>query len=150
RAANRLTGIHVPDEQQELSRLLNRTRGSLVKERTRIGNKIKSKLYQFGLIPRDDESIMNNKQVTYWMNKDDLANELKIILNSFGRLWISINQEVKILDKKLKEQAKEQPILEKIYRSAPGIGPVAARELANELSDMKQFKNEKALFSFTG
>lgn len=44
RAANRLTGIHIPDEQQELSRLLNRTSGSLVKERTRIGNKIKSKL----------------------------------------------------------------------------------------------------------
>lgn len=148
--ANRLRGIHIPDEEQELSRLLSRARGNLVKERTRIGNKIKSKLYQFGLIPREDESIMNEKQITGWMKNINLPKELIIILNSFGRLWKTINQEIKLLDKDLKEQAKAQSPIEEIYRSAPGIGPVGARVLANELGNMKQFPNEKALFSFTG
>src|SRR5581483_10206356 len=32
----------------------------------------------------------------------------------------------------------------------PGIGPTAARVLANELGDMSQFLNERALFSYTG
>jgi transposase len=147
--ANRLTSIHIPSEQQELSRLLSRTRGCLVKERTRIGNQIKSKLYQFGLIDRNDDSVMNRKQITFWM-KETLPKELTLTINGLGNLWNSINEQVKTFNKYLKDQAKEQPTLEAIYRSAPGIGPVGARELANELGDMSQFRNEKALFSFTG
>ena len=47
-------------------------------------------------------------------------------------------------------QAKGDANLELIYRSAPGIGQTHARQLANELGDMKQFSNEKKLYSFTG
>lgn len=147
--AGRLRGIHIPSETQEMSRLLSRTRASLVKERTRIGQQIKSKLYQFGLIPRDDEHVINRKRVVYWMSQE-LPMELSVILKSLGRLWLEVREEIKNLEKKLQEQAQQQAPLELIYRSAPGIGAVAARELANELGDMKQFANERALFSFTG
>lgn len=37
-----------------------------------------------------------------------------------------------------------------IYRSVPGIGPISARVLANELGDMSQFSNERQLFSYLG
>ena len=35
-------------------------------------------------------------------------------------------------------------------QTAPGIGLISGRILANEIEDMKQFQNEKQLFSFTG
>jgi transposase len=41
-ARGSLSGIRVPTVEQELRRQLTRTRVQLVKERTRIGNKIKS------------------------------------------------------------------------------------------------------------
>lgn len=47
-------------------------------------------------------------------------------------------------------QAKEEGALEMLYRSVPGIGPIAARTLANELGDMSQFGNERQLFCYTG
>lgn len=37
-----------------------------------------------------------------------------------------------------------------IYESVPGIALLYARALANELGDMRHFKNEKCLFSYTG
>ena len=50
----------------------------------------------------------------------------------------------------LREQAQAQQEIEKVYRSVPGIGEVAARTLATELGDMTRFANERALFSYTG
>ena len=50
----------------------------------------------------------------------------------------------------MEDQASKEEHVEKIYRSAPGIGPVCARVFANELGDMSQFKNERALFGFLG
>ena len=46
----------------------------------------------------------------------------------------------------LREQAQAQEQIEKVYRSAPGIGEVVARTFATELGDMTRFANERALF----
>ena len=147
--SGRLRGIHIPSEAQELTRLLSRTRRSLTQERTRIGQKIKSKLYQFNLIPADDEHVLRKTQVMKWMNCSTVPEALQITLQSLGRTWLHLEGEVRALDKALAKQAQASP-LENIYRSVPGIGLVGARILANELGDMSQFPNERTLFSFTG
>jgi transposase len=47
-----------------------------------------------------------------------------------------------------KQAAKDKN--EPTYRSVPGIGDVSSRELSNELGDMSQFHNERAIFKHTG
>ncbi|CAL7961865.1 transposase [Gammaproteobacteria bacterium] len=74
----------------------------------------------------------------------------KYAVQSYAEQWLTIADKVKEIDKKLVEQAKKESKLDNIYQSVPGIGPLSARILANELGDMKQFSNEKKLFSFTG
>jgi transposase len=64
--------------------------------------------------------------------------------------WRFLNDKIKEIDAELQRQAEADKELERVYRSAPGIGPVHARILANELEDMKHFPNENELFSFTG
>ena len=71
-------------------------------------------------------------------------------LNQYAEEWIQLTERMKKVETKLKAQAEEDKKLEALYISAPGIGPIHARQLANELGDMTQFKNEKQLFSFTG
>jgi len=46
----------------------------------------------------------------------------------------------------MKHQAQSDP--REIYRSAPGMEPLGARILSNELGDMSQFNNERQLFSY--
>lgn len=149
-SAGRLTGIQIPEESQEHKRVLTRVRLGLVKERGRLGNQIKSKLFQFGLIPAGDQRIMSGGWVKELREDRTLPQDLQIGIQCLANTWKYIDGQIKALDKRLAKQAKSEPNIEAMYRSAPGIGPVSARVLANELGDMSQFANERGLFSFTG
>ncbi|WP_225902651.1 IS110 family transposase [Pseudanabaena sp. PCC 6802] len=144
----RLKGIRIPSEVEEAHRLLSRTRQQLVEDRTAVKNKIRMKFHQFGLID-DDET----RQMTHILVDELLENapskELTIAINAYWSVWRNLDEEIKKIEEELKHQAKEDPN-EKTYRSAPGVGPLSARILSNELGNMCQFKNERQLFSFTG
>ena len=147
-AAGRLRGIFVPSEEQEQERILTRTREQLVRARTRLGLQFKSRLYQFGLIAADDEREMSQKFMSSYLGMD-LASRLKQSLSTIHKIWKFINEEIKGLEKEMKEQSSLDKN-ETVYRSVPGIGAVSSRVLSNELGDMSQFRNERAVFSHTG
>ncbi|NJK54379.1 MAG: IS110 family transposase [Leptolyngbyaceae cyanobacterium SU_3_3] len=146
--AKRLKGIRIPSEVEESHRILTRTRQQLVEDRTAVQNKIRMKFHQLGLI--DDE---DTRRMTHALVEELLANapskELTMAINAYWRIWRSLDEEIKKIEAELKDQAQADPN-EKTYRSVPGVGPVSARILSNELGDMSQFQNERQLFSFTG
>lgn len=144
-----LAGIRIPSVEEELRRQLTRTRFQLVKERTRIGNQIKSKLFQFGYIGPDEECVMSGKLLRE-LRKKPLPPELATVVGILADLWEGIQEKVQELDQAIDEQAKKELSLEKIYRSVPGVGRLIARTLANELGDMSQFSSAKELYSFVG
>lgn len=147
-AAGRLRGIRVPAEQTENQRLLTRTREQFVEERTAIKNMIRMRCHQFGLIAPEDRRIMSHQFVTEILEKAP-SPEFTVIINAYWKIWKSIETEIKAIELELKKQAQKD-VNEVTYRSAPGIGPLSARILANELEDMSQFANERQLFSYTG
>ncbi len=61
--AGRLKGIRVPTKEQEMQRLLTRTRQQLVEDRSAIKNKIRMKCHQMGLIDPNDPREMSQKFV---------------------------------------------------------------------------------------
>ncbi len=146
--AGRLKGIRVPSPQQEQQRLLTRTRQQLVEDRSAIKNKIRMKCHQMGLIDPDDPREMSHKLVSEMLNKTH-SPEFTLVIEAYWQVWKSIEIQIKKIEQKLHEQADIDPN-ETIYRSAPGIGPLSARILSNELGDLTQFTNERQLFSYTG
>lgn len=148
-ACGMLRGIRIPTPEQELARLLTRTREQLVKERSRVGIQIKSKLMQFGAIAADDKRVMSVKLLKEF-KKLQLPTELAITISALAELWEKCHEQVKHLNLEINRQAKKDNKLETVYQSVPGIGPIIGRTLANELGDMSQFSSEKDLFSFVG
>ena len=146
--AGRLNGIRVPTEEEELQRLLSRTRQQLVEDRAAVENKIRMKFHQLGLIDPDENRSMSHKLVKDLLAQT-LSEELTVAVEAYWTIWKTLDEQIAKLDQRLKHQADSDPN-EKIYRSAPGIGKVSARVLSNELGDMSQFKNERQLFSYTG
>jgi len=71
-------------------------------------------------------------------------------VNQYAEQWLQLTARMKEVEMRFAIQAQGEKGLQTIYESIPGIGPIHARQLANELGDMTQFKNEKKLFSFTG
>jgi transposase len=145
REAGRLKGVRIPSEQQESQRLLTRTRQQLIEERTAIKNKIRMKCHQIGLIEADDPREMSHKFVKELLELSSVP-ELNLVIEAYWQVWQTLETQIKKLEKELERQSAEDPN-EKIYRSVPGIGPLGARILSNELGDLSQFDNERQLFS---
>lgn len=146
--AGRLKSIHIPSQQAEQKRLLTRTREQLVREKTSLKNMIRMRCHQFGLIAPSDRRLMTHKFVKELLQSSP-SEEFSTAINAYWRVWKSLDAEVKALEVELKKQS-QQDAYEATYRSAPGIGPLSARILSNELGDMSQFANERQLFSYTG
>jgi transposase len=146
-AAGRLRGIRIPTVEEERRRLLTRTREQLMNAKRRVQTQIRMRLHQFGLFPVEIQRVIRLNDVEEICKS--LGGDLKFSVECLSAEWAHLLSQVKEIDKRLAEQAKNDP-LEVIYRSVPGIGPLIARILSSELGDMSQFPNERALFRFTG
>jgi transposase len=145
----RLRSIHIPSPEREARRTVTRLRDNCVRERSRLGNQLKSLLFLNGLIKADDKRKVSKRWLAT-IQALDLTPELKFTVNKYAELWLGIDAHLTTVNLQLGEQAKSDPKLEAVYKSVPGIGPTSARVLANELEDTLQFQNERQLFSFIG
>ena len=147
----RLKCIHIPSPEREAFRSVTRLREKFVRDRTRIGVQIKSFLNLNGLINYSDVKKTNRNWILRLLEVLKTSNsEICFDLKMMSRRWLAIDDEIIEIESRLKQQAASDIDLERIYRSAPGIGATISRILINELGDMSQFNNERALFSFTG
>ena len=133
----------------EDKRSITRLRETFVKERTRTGCQIKSLLFQHGLIGASDDSRVSEKWIKQ-LKPLELNPGLRFALDHYIAMWCFLNTQIKEIDEEMELQAQGDNDLEAIYRSVPGVGPVAARVLANELEDIQHFNNERQLFSYVG
>ena len=142
----RLKGIRIPSLEEEAQRLLHRTREQLIRKRTSIVNQMRMRLYQFGMsLPKS----ISRKGVDKFLAETELNKELRMSLEVLLTLWDTVNIEIKKIEEHQKVQAQGD-VKNKIYRSIPGYGFQTVRVVSTELGDMKQFSNERALFSFIG
>lgn len=148
-ADGRLKGIYVPTPEREAYRELSRTREKIARDKRRVGNRLKSLLYRQGLIGADDDDAVCAKWLTR-VGELKCDETVQYCIQVCIKEWLFLREKLKEIDLAQKQQALADAELEKIYISVPGVGPIHARALANELEDMKQFTNEKHLFSFTG
>ena len=148
-ATNRLKGIHVPTEAREEKRALTRLRDTVVEHRTTTANQIKALLHQHGLISPTAKKKICSKWIES-LKKLPMREGTRYALNHLVDMWQQLTARIKEINAAMVEQAAEDSDLEMIYRSTPGIGPVGARVLANEVEDLSYFENERQLFSYTG
>jgi transposase len=146
-AVNRLRAIDVPSEEVEQKRSLTRGREQVVERRKAIGNQIKMKLNYLGIDYSDDFKI--SEAFMKWLEKQEITGSHQFVIKELIDAWRQESKRIKRFEQELAKQAAMDP-LEKIYRSAPGIGTISARTLSNELGDMTRFENERQLFSSTG
>ena len=106
------------------------------------------KFHQLGVIEADENQHMSHLLVKELLSRVS-SKEFIIAIEAYWHIWEKLDEEISKIEKELRQQAKEDKN-ESTYRSVPGVGPLSARILSNELGDMSQFKNERQLFSYTG
>lgn len=150
-----LRSIYIPDLYSEQLRSLMRLRFRLSQNQTRIKNRIKMLLYNYGIfIPK--EYLTNSRWSGYfihWLKS--------VILNSsagqftLSNLIIQLEQtreHLKNVLKQLREESKTGNISAVISSlcSVPGIAFITAMSLYTEIIDIRRFKKFDELCSFIG
>ena len=152
-AAHRLKGIFVPSQEREEKRSVTRLRKNIVKARHRVGQEFKALLFTQGLIEPEDDTVVCPIWLSQKLNEVltvGYSADFHYSLDQYSQQWVQLNDRIKAVEAKLVTQANNDNGLQLLYESVPGIGLIHARQLVNELDDMKQFKNEKQLFSYLG
>ncbi|HEX9059833.1 MAG TPA: IS110 family transposase [Clostridia bacterium] len=148
-ADGRLSCVYIPSVTREDKRNLTRLREQFVKQKTRSACQIKSLLHLYGLIkPYTDPRVCEDWLIK--ILKLPVEKNCKFRLEKLVQTWRYFDLQIKLTNKEIEKEAKEDYWLEAIYCSAPGIGPTTARKLINELDDMSQFSNEEKLFNYAG
>lgn len=154
---NSLSAIHIPDPELEADRALVRQRFRLVKDLSRIKNRVKSLLYQFGIKVPDHFS---NSQTRQWSNT--YTNWLKEIVFEHQSLRQTFDNYIEMALLQRKQLLKVNKDLRKLsmsdnYKdnylrllSVPGIGPIAAITFLLQIGDIKRFKHFDELCSYIG
>jgi len=150
-----LDGIYIPDKVSEEYRYLARYRDCLIKDQTRMKNRIKSALYQFGFkVPLAFEDRRWSGQFIDWLATlrfdtgyaqyafEDQITQLK-------QMRLRLTQTLKKMKTMVSEAAPMSPVYPYLL-SVPGIGPITAVALLTEIIDIYRFEKPEQLVSFIG
>jgi transposase len=150
-----LEGIYIPDKISEEYRYLSRYRYSLIKDQTRMKNRIKSALYQFGIkMPLEYEDRRWSGQFIDWLSGIRFETEYAQYafddqISQLIQMRLRLTQTLM----KMKTMVSTVAPMSPVYRyllSVPGIGPITAVALLTEIIDIHRFKKTDQLVSFVG
>jgi transposase len=129
-----------PKEIRELRDLV-RQRIFLVKQRTKLKNKIHAELIKRGIGYKGNIFTKAGKE---WLHS------LKIpAIETYLSIMERLNDEIKKLDKRLKEEEKKFDEV-KLLKSIPGVSTFSALVIIAEIGDVNRFPDEKKIFSYAG
>jgi transposase len=150
-----LKSIYVPDIDSEQLRSLMRLRFRLVQNQTRLKNRIKMLLYNYGIIiPK--EHTTNSRWSGYfihWLKSVKLSSSAgEFTLENLLMQLEQVRDHLKNVLKQLREESQSENISTFIssLTSVPGIAFITAMSLYTEIIDIRRFKRFDELCSFVG
>jgi transposase len=145
--------LHVPDEEQEDARRLNREIERLKKEKTAHSNRVKSLLVLHGVTLGIGRNFLEKLEtVTQWDGKALPDKVKKEILREYQRYRL-IEEQLKALDvekQKILEGDSEPANQTKALQKIKGVGPVSSWVLVFEYFGWRKFKNVKQVGAASG
>lgn len=150
-----LKGIYIPDRASEECRMLNRYRGRLKQEETRLKNRIKAILAEFNYRPPVNlEGMRWSGTYLKWLANVKFETPYAQLAydEQLAELAETRERQARVV-RQLKVMTKQEPSIGKLVlllQTVPGIGFLTAMLLVSELIDMNRFKRLEELASFVG
>jgi len=146
-----LSGIFVPDVEQQDDRGIIRFYQQMVKDQTRSKNRIKGWLHFQGITIDGDNKHWSNNFIK-WLKELALTPmarlHLDLLLESYGQvrnMVLTATKQVRILSM----QGRYQKRIEMI-RTIPGVGQITALLFITEIGDINRFKELDQLCDYVG
>lgn len=149
-----LNFVYVPQIEQELDRQLLRSREQLIKDSTRIKNRIKSILKLHGIEqPSTDKAGSWGKTFIKWLQQIDFKSTSgQLAMHTQIDELNFLQEKKKKIDLAIKElsQTPSYNTNVKLLQSIPSVGLLTAMILLTEIGDINRFKRLDELCSYCG
>lgn len=146
-AVGSLPTVWIPPEQVREMRELCNHRERLVRDRTRLKNRVKSVLQRNGIaLPRNADPV---KWLKEQYDPENLPESAKLILADSLELIEHVSQRIEAVDKEINRRAASNESV-KILMSLPGVGPVIASAVWAIIGDAARFDTSKQITRYAG
>ena len=146
--ADLIPEIYVPPKEARELKCVLRERLSIVKDKTRIKNKIHNLLVRNRAFPENMSDIFGKTGRKYIDSLELEENSSYLLKHSLENLDLK-TQELKDIEKYLRGKLKEDENI-KLLRTIPGIGEILGTLISLELHDIQRFPNAKRFSSYCG
>ena len=136
--ANALPEAYLPPKEIREARNLCRNRDFLVRQRTRVANRIRDQAYRLAI----EFSDINRQSL-------DILSSVSPILSSLVNEYRNTTKQIHALDGMIAQQTagnRNASLIDGI----PGIGHFSALGIASEIGDVSRFPSEDNLFAYAG
>ena len=149
-----LKGIYIPDRQAEEFRALNRYRNQLIKDQSRLKNRLKAMLAEFNYRPPAELEGRPSKAWQAWLGGILFETPYAQLVFSerLRQLDESRQRQARLL-RQMRQMATEETEIAQVIgllQTIPGVGFLTAMLLATELIDIGRFKTADDLVAFIG
>jgi transposase len=152
-----LTPIDIPALELEVDRAIVRQRFRVMKDLTRVKNRVKSLLFQFGIdIPEGFSNPQTqhwSKVYINWLNEITFAHEgFKNTMDSHLRTGGMLRKELLLLNRQVRGLS-QKPVYKKNFElltSIPGIGLLTAMTFLVQIGNINRFARLDDLCSYVG
>lgn len=151
--AGQLEPIYIPSERVSQDRVLLRTRAQLIKEQTRLKNRITSLLRLQGVsIPRQLGQHWSGRFLGWLAGIEFAKPSASLGLQTLLALLLQIKEHQARLTRQIRDLARQEPYHQwvRLLVSVPGISVLGAMTLLCELGQMTRFPSLDRLASYIG
>lgn len=157
-AGRKLPAVWVPDPTTRDDREAVRLRLQLGEDRTRIKNQIRNALKRGRLaVPVwFTKSGEWSRRSVGWLREmasaEEVAHGLRVVLQTLIEVYGNLCNQMKSLDKAIRELAKSERYAERFRKLQllPGVGVLTAMVFLTELGDLDRFANRRQLAAYLG
>lgn len=137
-----VTQVHVPDPELRQARDIVRQRAGLIKEKTRLTNRLKSTLARWGYFAKNNPDPLTED------GRQQVTDERPELAPLYG-LIDELDTHVDALEDHVDRHAEGISEVERL-KTIPGVGNLIALALHVEIQDVNRFPNAEALVSYFG
>lgn len=152
-----LEGIHIPTRQLEADRGLIRQRFRIVKDIARQKNRVKSLLFQFGIVIPERFTLEQtrhwSKVYTHWLLELlETIPTVKQIITNYVQIVESLRKELLSVNKHIRNLSQSSRYKNNCHLmlTIPGIGIMSAMTFLTQIGDFSRFKYFDKLCNYVG
>ena len=146
--ADLIPEIYVPPKEHRELKFVLRERMSMVKDKTRIKNKIHNLLVRNRVLPEKMSDIFGKTGMKY-INSLDLEENSSYLLKQYLESLKLKKKELKSIEKYLRGHLKNDKNI-KLLRTIPGIGETLGTLILLEIHDIQRFSSASKFSSYCG